>query len=515
MKITLEALYAKLQKDRVIVDAEQYAYWTLPSLMASSWDNKGGRKSVVRDFQEVGALLVNNVAAKLCGLLFPLSVPYFKIDPAMKAYAKMAHEGISKTQLDSELSRTEKEASARLLMNDSYANLLEALRLLVVTGNVLVVRDPDAERVLAYSLRNFVVKRDGRGRMVDCVLREWTYVEALPPDEQRALQRADKPKYSRPEQKVAIYTRIKLEWRGKRPVYVVSQEYDRGIVTGSPGTYPADECPYIVATWRLVQGEDYGRGLVEDYSTAFGRLSALSESSALYGIEMMRVVHLVQHGMADIDDVAQAETGAYVYGQTGAIVSQEQGDAQKLAAVVNELTRVTMTLSKAFMYEGTTRDAERVTAFELQRLAKEAEHSLGGALSAIAASLQVPLARVILAELAPELTPAFADKAFKINITAGVPALGRASAVQDLAMASQELQAIVPVLQQVDSRVDLSKVADVVYAGRSIDTELLFKSPDQMQAEQAAIQQQAQGQAQMMQAATAADQMAALNQLGG
>jgi hypothetical protein len=38
-------------------------------------------------------------------------------------------------------------------------------------------------------------------------------------------------------------------------------------------------------------------------------------------------------------------------------------------------------LAKAFMYQANTRDAERVTAYELQRDAQEAENTLGGAYS--------------------------------------------------------------------------------------------------------------------------------------
>ena len=66
---------------------------------------------------------------------------------------------------------------------------------------------------------------------------------------------------------------------------------------------------------------------------------------------------------------------------------------------------------------------------------------------------------------------------------------------------------------QADNRLDPQKVFDKVYAGRSIDTSTLFKSDQQLQAEQEAEAEMQQAQAQAQQAATIAEQQKMTNDL--
>jgi len=511
--VSHKALFDKLRDSTVIERCTQYAHWTLPQLMADFTATQGRRVVVERDYQEVGALLTNHLASKLARVLFPTTTPFFKIKPSAGFVKDALDQGASETDLNSGLARLEMDATQQLFLNGSYSQLIQSLKHLIVSGNVLLYRDQTANKSVAYGLQSFVVRRDGKGELVDCVLRECTYVEALPQDVQAVLRVKDKGKYSRPEQYVELFTRIHRVYTGKQMMYEVTQEVDTTPV-GEPSRYPLHLCPWSAPTWNLIIGEHYGRGLVEDYAGGFAKMSDLSEAATLYGIEIMRVVHLVAAGSGtDIDDLMSAEHGEYVRGDPNTVSAHESGDALKLQQVAGEVAQVFARLAKAFMYEANTRNAERVTAYELQRDAQEAENALGGVYSALAASMQVPLAHIVLTEVNSDVLPGLISEELRLSIIAGIPALGRSSDVQNLLAATQEAAAIAPTLAQIDNRIDIRKVVDLIMAGRSVDVSLIHKDKATLDAEQRANAQAAKGEQQMMAAADLADQATQMQQL--
>ncbi len=514
--ISHKALYTKLRDDEVIRKSELYAHWTIPALMADLQNDRTGygRQVVLeRDYQEIGALLVNNLSAKLTQLLFPSSRPFFKASASPEIIARAKQLGKPAHELNSGLARMEMEAAQLVFRNASYNQHVMAAKHLIVTGNALLYRDTVNHRTSTYGLQNFVVRRDGKGQLLDCILRECTYVEALDEDVQQILRSQNKAKYSRPEQVVEIYTRIKRNVKSGVVQYVVTQEVETTPV-GTLGVYAEHLCPWQVVTWNLIPGEHYGRGMVEDYAGGFAKLSDLSEAEALYSIEIMRVIHLVNSGSgADIDDIANAETGQYVAGTPDAVTAHESGDGAKLQQVSASIGATVERLARAFMYTANTRDAERVTAFELKQQAQEAENVLGGVYSSLAEVWQVPLAHVLLHESRPDVLAGIINGDMKLGITAGIAALGRASDVQNILNATQEAAAIVPTLSQIDRRVDPQKLFDVIMAGQSVDTSVIFKDEDKLRKEAEADKQMADGQAQMLaaqDAAVLADQTAAL-----
>lgn len=503
-RVSHKSLFNKLSDPLVIQKSEQYANWTLPQLMADVLaGGLGKRANVERDYQEFGALLVNALAPKLARMLFPTNFPFFKIEmsDALVQFAKeQAHA--TDAELQSALAQHEIKASQRLFMNSSYAQLILALKHLIVTGNTLLFRNPTTKRLVAYGLRSFGIRRDGQGAMIDCVLREATYVEALPFEVQQALRLANRAKYSRPEQVVEVFTRIHRVIGGSGTFYEVTEEVDEYPV-GERSVYPEHLCPWIPATWSLIIGEHYARGMVEDYAAGFAKLSDTAEAATLYGIEMARVVHLVANGPTDIDDLAKAETGEYIRGDKDAVTTLEAGDAQRLTALVGVIQDTFQGLARAFMYQANTRDAERVTMFELRQNALEAESALGGAYSTLSEGIQAPLANLLLVEEAAELMAGILSADVKVDISTGIPALGRNAEVQNLLMASEEAAGIVPVVSKLDTRVSVHRVMDIIYAGRSVDTVSIFKTKQELEEEQAADKQIAAGQNALVSAQTA------------
>lgn len=503
---THKALFHKFRDTTVISRCEQYAQWTLPYLMANS-DKTGstGRVLVERDFQEIGALFTNNLSSKLTRLLFPTQYPFFQASASGEFKKLATQQGLNDATLRTMFSRMEMNANKRLFVNSGYAALILALKHLIVTGQVLIHRDSKRGTVTAFGLTNFATRRDGTGELLDCILREFTSVEALPEELQASLRTANRAKYGRPEQVVEKYTRVHRAVRKGIEGYEVSQEVDT-ISVGELSWYPKNLCPWMCPTWVLIPGEHYGRGMVEDYAGGFARLSTLSEAAALYGVEIMRVVHLVGAGAGgDVDELAESESGEWVRGDPNQIAVHEAGDATKLTVVEAQLERVIGRLAKAFMYQGATRDAERVTAYELQRDAQEAEYALGGVYSTLSGNIQIPMAHILMTEVSDMALSGLITGELTPDVTAGIPALGRSSDVQNLLQAAQELGAVIPVLQ-LDKRINPQKVVDVVFAGRSIDTEALYFTPEEQAANQAAKDSMDAATANLVQAGTLADQ---------
>lgn len=364
-RLTHKALFTKLQDTETVRRAVQYAHWTLPALMAEL-ENRNGKAVLERDYQEMGAILTNFLSAKVAGILFPSSRPFFKISASAQLVQDAQNEGIPKADLIAGLSRMETDACALLFQNASYNQIILALKHLIVTGNALVYRDTEKHRTITYGLQSYATRRDGQGVLLDCVLREFTYVEALPMELQEILRAKDRVRYSRPEQECIIYTRIHRGYNKRNEaIYTVTQEVDT-TPCGTEGIYPEHLCPWQALTWNLIPGEHHGRGLVEDYAGGFAKLSDLSEAHALYAIEVMRIVHLVSPGSGtDIDDFASAETGEYIAGSKETVSVHEAGEGTKLQQVANEISQLTVRLSTAFMYGSNTRDAERVDIIAL------------------------------------------------------------------------------------------------------------------------------------------------------
>jgi hypothetical protein len=522
-KLSHKARFTLYRDSQVIEKSKLYAHWTVPALMVDvETSHNGKQQGLERDYQEVGALLVNNLSTKLSGLLFPASRPFFKIDASADLLQKANEKGMTPSEVASGLARLEMDSCKRLFINASYAQVVQAVKHLIVTGNVLLYRDAKDCKTVAYGLQSYALQRSSTGRMLDCVLREGVAFITLPEAIRTALRTKHAAKYSadridKGNCTVELYTRIEYvpAAKGKSEHYLVTQEAD-DVPVGDAGTFPPHLCPWQAPTWTHVAGENYGRGLVEEYAGGFAKLSDVSHAQALYIIEALRVINLVAPGSGtDIDALSNAETGEYVTGTPDSVNAHETGASQKLEEARQIISELFGNLAKAFMYKGSTRDAERVTATELRMDAQEAEATLGGVYSSLAESMQVPFAHLLITEVSPESLPEIIGGGIKLNVVAGIPALGRANDIQNLLEAAQEIAAILPVFVQSDKRMDPQRIIDMILAGRSVDVEVLRKSPAQLKEEADAAAQGQAGQNQLAQAQAMAAQSEQLQQLPG
>jgi len=503
-------LFTKYRDSTVIQKSIQYAKWTLPQLMADTvlhFDSTA--ESLERDYQEIGPLLTNGLASKMASLLWPANRPFFKANLSKELVALAVQRGSTEAELNSRLAVVEVEASQALFVNASYNHLVLLIKRLIVTGNALLYRDSINKRISCYGVQQYSVRRDSQGIALDIILKEKQYFDALALDVQTILR--TKKQYKETAV-VDLYTRILRVQTESGVRYDISQEIE-GIKCGAEGSYTENLCPWRACTWSLLPGEHYGRGLVEDYAGGFAKLSDQSLAATLYGIEVMRLINLVAPGGGDVDEFQNAECGEYVQGSPDMVHTHESGDANKLKEVYSEIDTTFQRLAKAFMYRGNTRDAERVTAFELRQDAMEADISMGGAYSVLSEGIQVPLAHWLVHEVQPDLLAGLITGDVKLDIVAGIPALGRASDVQNLVAAANDASVIIPVLLQTDPRISKIRVSDLIYASYSVDPEKILMSKEEQAESQAAEEQAQAAQQQITQAATLGDQQQQLQDM--
>ena len=509
-------VFDKLKDGGCIRRSMEYGRWTIPTITANlDGSNYSGAQQVVRrDYQEIGALLVNSLASNLVDILFPVQVPFFRASMSSAMKDELEQRGEDTAAVEKSLALAGKLCSERLHGQRGRASLILALKHLIVTGNAALHRDTTDGHTRVYGLGDYVVERDYNGKVMQAVVRETTTWRAVPPDVRKSVQSSDPDRVFNDDTKVVRYWWLQITYRGKRVGYTVSEWLDGAYLTES--WYPAAVCPWVFPTWNLIPGEHYGHGHVEDYSTGFRTLSELSAGSLEYAVEMMRVLYAVGPGAGtQVRDLQNAPTGRYVFVDPSQVSPFETNGGQKLAQVDAKIDSVIQRLTKAFMYSGPTRDAERVTAYELQRTAAEAQKLLGSVYNTLADDLQVPLASFLLVELDKDFEVALAGRQMKIQVLSGTVALGQVTDIENLLSAAQQIAAIIPVAQ-LDKRIDPARVVDVVLLANSIDSEKIMFTPEQQRANEEAAQASQNAQQSLLEAGNAAQQSETIQQaLGG
>jgi hypothetical protein len=232
----------------------------------------------------------------------------------------------------------------------------------------------------------------------------------------------------------------------------------------------------------MVNGDSYGRGMIEDYAGDFAKLSALSLGLAKYEMASTRVINLVSPGAAtDVDALAEAEDNGWVQGNPAEIQPYEVGVYQKIKQLSDELQVIYQRLALAFMYQGNTRDAERVTGYEIQQNAIEAEKALGGVYSQLSAGLHLPLSALLTNDVDPVIVQGVLKGNLKIDVLTGVAALGRSSDVQNLLTAIQELAAIIPAMMQISPRFDTDSVINTVLLAHNVPLDSVLLDDEELQ----------------------------------
>lgn len=466
---------------------ERFAALTIPKVCLPDGFNTDSTAQS-HDYQSLGAQAVNHVVSKLMLAMFAPSRPFFKVQEGRATKAKARAANLTDVQLQEVLAKMERDSVKTLDGKGQRPKLYQVNRHLVVTGNCLLVLDKDRLRVMG--LRYYCVKRTLEGGIHTLVTREVIRFDELDFDIQDVLGTGHSA-----DSKVSHY---KLIVRKQGGGFTMRQYInEKQLPAKWDGLWSDDTMPYHALAWDLSDEADYGTGLVEDYSGDFESLSILSEAivtGAVVGTEFRWVAN--PNGVTSVDDMRDSINGDVIAGSAKDVgtIAPPVAEGVKIAQVVQQ--DYVQRISRGFlMGSAVTRQAERVTAEEVRLTANELEQSFGGVYSALAPSMQTPVARWLLETAGTSIKGTDLD----ITIVTGLDALSRNGDLENLRMALADLSQLAQAPEPLMQRIKWQELATFVGTGRGVDLAKFLVSDAEYQQQQA--QQQAQQGAQ--EAATA------------
>jgi len=465
-----------------ITRCEDYAAYTLPKICLPDNQNDNNR-DVSQDFQAVGAQSTNHLANKLMLALFAPSRPFFRLDPSKAMQEQITAAGAPNEEIAKLLATGEKAAVTLLDKKAIRPKLYEAVKHLIITGNVLVDFS-DTFRVIG--IKKYAVRRSLTGKLLELIIADKLLIDELDPE---IAELAKKYLGGTEDREVTLYRWLKRQPDGD---YSLTQWVDNyQLPSKFNGKWPEDKVPYRVLTWDLADGQHYGSGLVEDYERDFSGLSALSRSQVQGAILASEFRWLVNPaGMTRPEDFEQTMNGGALPGQEGDITLVQSGKSGDLQITMAQTAEYVNRIGRGFlMGSQLVRDAERVTAEEIRMVANELETALGGAYSRIAVDFQMPLALWLLSEIDIPT----GKTTFEPTIVTGLDALSRGGDLDELKLWLADIAAINALPPPALAELNLGAIYTALATPRRINVEGFLKSEEQKRMEQEqAMQAQAQ-----------------------
>lgn len=478
-----EALYLKLagQRKSYLERGRDASALTIPTLLPA----EGSSHSTVfpTPYQSVGARGVNNLASALLLSLLPPNAPFFRLVVDQTALAEIEAQGggeALKTQIESSLAKIERAVTAEIEKQAIRVHVFEALRHLIVAGNVLL-HLPEEGGMRVIHMDRFVVKRSPMGEVRKIIIKETVSAATLPKQMQVMVAAAGgTPSH---DDNIDMYTCIHSDGEGKVYVY---QEIAGNIVPGSEGTFDEDKSPYLVLRMNRTDGEDLGRGYVEQYIGDLKSLESLMMSIVEASAAAAKVLFLVApNGVTRSRVLAEAPNGAIVEGSANDVSVLQLNKAADFGIAYQTVQTISDRLSYAFLLtDNAIRNADRVTAAEVRMVQQSIERQLGGIYSVLSQEFQLPLVKRIMDRMTDEKRlPDLPSDLVTPTIITGVEALGRG---HDLNKMDEFLVGVGQLLgpEVIGQYVNMREYMDRRAMALGIDTDGLVKSEEQIQTEQ-------------------------------
>jgi len=469
---------------------EQYAEWTLPHICPRE-ETKHSEQT--RGNVAIGARLVNHLSNRVVDTMFPSDRPFFRLPLSAEAQERLTAENADEQKIAEFTAEVRKattaaeQAGMRKLNVTKYRPVaVLAVQHLCITGNAMINRHDDDTRTV-YGIKDFRAKRDMKGQLVKAILRDGKKFSTLPEELQMALKEKKSKDYL-PETPVTLYTYF--YWEDNRWHRI--QGVDNVIVMSTKRSYVKKDFPLIDLVWNLSRGEDYGRGLVEDYSVTFHNVDVTTLAMIdLIGIAADFKFLVNPSSQIDIEEWNDAARGAYMPGMKDDISVPDFPKRMEISIMAEAIAKWERELAQAFlMNSAAVRDAERVTAEEIRFYARELESAFGGLYSRLALEWQQREAEYLVSQID------FGDDAdisiFDVVVTTGLESLSREGELDNLRLAIADLQMLDAVPEELRGTINPQKLAEFVFGNRGVKTTDFLYTQAELQQQQAARQQQEQ-----------------------
>ena len=491
--------YSKLSANRTsfLDTAVECSELTLPYLVQHDIRQRGGKQHLTQPWQSVGAKAVVTLAAKLMLAILPPSTSFFKLQVRDDKLGEEI-DPATRSELDLSFSKIERMILEYIAASNDRVVVHQALKHLIVSGNALIFMGKNGLK--HFPLQRYVVNRDGNGNVLEIITKEIISRSVLgfepkpkaPNDPNTEVEGSD-------EDDAEVYTCVKQDERSGR--WIWHQEIDDVIIPESRSSAPKNASPWLVLRFNTVDGEDYGRGRVEEFIGDLRSLNGLSQALVEGSSVAAKVVFTVSpSATTKPQTLAQAGNGAIIQGRPEDVGVVQVGKSADFATASQMVMGLEKRISDAFLILN-VRDSERTTAEEVRMTQLELEQALGGLYSLLTVEFLLPyLERTLLVLQRSNQIPKLPKDLVHPKIVTGINALGRG---QDTAALTQFMQTVAGVLgpEAIMKYVNPSEAIKRLAASSGIDYLNLIKTEEQLQQEMAQAQQAHQQQAAMMQQA--------------
>ena len=418
--------------------AREASHLTLPYLIKYDSDYTETHKRLITPWQSVGAKCVTNLAAKLMLALLPAQTTFFKLQVRDDKLGEEMDPTI-RSELDLSFSKIERMIMDYINAQNDRVVVHTALKHLIVSGNALLYMGPNGMK--NYPLNRFVINRDGDGNVLEIVTKElisrrvlraeYGNLEAFEKTKPNAAMAESGVIGQVSDEGVEVYTYVRMN--KQRTKWEWHQEVFDFILPGSRSTAPKDASPWIPLRYNVVDGEDYGRGRVEEFLGDFKSLEALSQAITEGSAAAAKVVFLVSpSSTTKPQTIANAGNGAIVQGRPDDVAVIQVGKTADFKTAYEMINQLSQRLLEAFMVLN-VRQSERTTAEEVRLTQLEVEQSLGGLFSLLTTEFLVPyLSRTMLLLQRKGQLPKIPKDMVRSQVVAGINAIGRGQDFQSL-----------------------------------------------------------------------------------
>ena len=460
---------------------------TLPYLIKDDMSGPN-HKRLTTPWQSIGSKAVVNLSAKLALALLPPQTTFFKLQIRDDKLGVDLPAEV-RSEMDLSFSKMERMVMDYINASTDRVVLNQALKHLIVSGNALIFMGKDGLK--HFPLNRFVVNRDGNGNVLEIVTKELISRQVLDVDLEEPIQ----PNTGIDEDKsddndVEVYTYVRLE-NGR---WVWHQEVFDKIIKGSRSSAPKNANAWLPLRFNAVDGEDYGRGRVEEFLGDLKSLEGLSQALTEGASVASKVLFLVSpSSTTKPKTIAQAGNGAIVQGRAEDVQVVQVGKTADFRTASEMISSLERRINEAFLVLQ-IRQSERTTAEEVRLTQLELEKQLGGLFSLLTVEFLIPyLNRTLHILQRNNEIPKIPKDLVRPQIIAGVNALGRGQDRESLTQFIQTLaQTIGP--EATMKHVDPAEYIKRLAAAQGIDVLNLIKSQEQLQKEMQQQQQMMQQQ---------------------
>ena len=456
----------------------------LPYLVQRDLKLRGGKTNLKQPWQSVGAKAVVTLAAKLMLAILPPSTSFFKLQVRDDKLGEDIDPAI-RSELDLSFAKMERMVMNYIAASNDRVVVHQALKHLIVSGNALIFMGKDGLK--HYPLQRFVLNRDGNGNVLEIITKELVSRKVLGMELPEPIPNEVNGETSSDEDDVEVYTCVKLDESSGRWVWY--QEVENILIPGSRSTAPKSASPWLVLRFNTVDGEDYGRGRVEEFLGDLKSLDGLSQALVEGSSVAAKVLFLVSpSATTKPQTLANAANGSIIQGRPEDVGVVEVGKTADFQTAANLASTIERRILEAFLVLN-IRDSERTTAEEVRMTQLELEQQLGGLFSLLTVEFLEPyLKRTLLVLQRTNELPRLPKDLVRPKVVTGVGQLGRG---QDAQALNQFLGSIAQTLgpEALMRFIEPTEAIKRLAAAQGIDVLNLVKTQEQIQQEMQQVQQ--------------------------